>query len=165
MQQNNGFDPEEKTPVRAVGLEPKVWRAQWFAVAKIEMAKQVREFAGDEDNPRIQEYLRCVGLPFAHDEVPWCSAFANWCMEKSGYLGTRKANARSWLDWGVELAEPKEGCVVVFSRPPDPAHGHVAFYCRETENHIEVLGGNLGNSVSRALYPKSRWLAYRGPKE
>jgi uncharacterized protein (TIGR02594 family) len=138
-------------------------RAPWLGVAKIEMAKGVHEIPGNSDNPRIVEYLTTVGLPHEHDETPWCSAFVNWCLDKVGVLGTRRANARSFLSWGSELELPTVGCVVAFSRPPDPSHGHVAFYLGQDTLNIHVLGGNQGNSVSVASYPKSRWLAYRWP--
>lgn len=131
-------------------------------MAKLELGR-VKEVPGDADNPRIREYLASVGLGHEHDETPWCSAFANWCMQRCGIIGTGRGNARSWLAWGKPIDTPVLGCVVVFSRPPDPAHGHVAFYCGSSATAIEVLGGNQRNAVSRAWYPRARLLGYRWP--
>lgn len=44
-----------------------------------------KEIKGTSDNPRIREYLKAVGIGgiHGHDETPWCSAFANWCMTQA----------------------------------------------------------------------------------
>ena len=67
-----------------------------------------------KDRPVIYDFLRYAGRNNAGDETPWCSAFVNYCMEQAGIRGTRKANARSWLDWGdMSLRSPQLGCVVI----------------------------------------------------
>jgi uncharacterized protein (TIGR02594 family) len=136
----------------------------WLTIARREVG--VREVPGANANPRIIEYLAsCPGLPAdmrSSDETPWCSAFVNWVMRESGVTGTRRANARSWLTWG-QACEPQRGAVAVFSRPPDPASGHVAFFERREGERVIVLGGNQGNAVSVAAYPASRLLGYRWP--
>jgi uncharacterized protein (TIGR02594 family) len=138
-------------------------RFPWFDIALSELG--VSEIAGPGDNPRIVEYLRSTNLaaPFAsHDETAWCSAFVNFCVERSGYAGTDSAAARSWLNWGRATDRPVVGCVTVFSRG-NPPSGHVAFFVSKTDQKIRVLGGNQGNSVSYAEYPKERLLGYRLP--
>jgi uncharacterized protein (TIGR02594 family) len=118
---------------------------------------------GTRNNPVIVAYLRVVGL-HAPDETPWCSAFANWCMSQANIKGSGRANARSWQNWGGRLvASPVYGCVAVFSRPPDPSHGHVAFWVGEDAGNPMLLGGNQGNAVSIKRYPRSRLLSYRWP--
>lgn len=160
MTDPNDFDPDGITPVD----NPTNAYAPWLVIAKIEQQKGVHEEPGlERDSPRVLEYLRTVGH-FEHDETPWCSAFVSWCMARVNILGTGRPNARSWLTWGQELDLPQIGCVVVFARPPNPNHGHVAFYMGETASHLDVLGGNQGNRVCRAFYPKSRLLSYRWPK-
>lgn len=140
-------------------LIPSAPDAPWLAIAAKYIG--VHEAAGDAQNPQIVKWLEAVG-PFHADEVPWCSAFANACMREAGLHGTGNAAARSWLRWGQPLAGPKLGCVVVFSRPPLPASGHVAFYVGDGPNHaLRVLGGNQHNAVCIAEYPMSRLLGYR----
>lgn len=120
-----------------------------------------REQAGLKDNPWIVALLAAVGLRNEHDETAWCSAFMNWVMRQAGLQGTGSAAARSWLAWGVPLAVPVVGCVVVFKRDPNPAQGHVALFLADLGDTLLVLGGNQGNAVSVAEYPKERMLGYR----
>jgi uncharacterized protein (TIGR02594 family) len=134
----------------------------WLEIALKELG--VKEYPGQPDNPRIVEYLKTttLGSPDnSNDETPWCSSFVNWCMEQAHLQGTDNAMARSWLDWGRKLNKPRLGCVVVFSRPPNPQSGHVAFYVGETPTDIQVFGGNQGDEVNVSLYPKERFLDYR----
>ncbi len=134
---------------------------EWYRVALLE--EGVSEVRGDRHNPRVIEYHQSTSLRATEDEVPWCSSFANWCMEQAGLEGTDSAAARSWLNWGKEIATPQLGCVTVFSRPPNPSSGHVAFYVSETPTHIMVLGGNQSNMVRISGYKRSRLLSYRMP--
>ncbi len=137
----------------------------WLTIARAEVG--VKERAGKEHNPRILQYLASTTLPTALrvlDETPWCSAFTNWCMQQAGYVGTGKANARSWLNWGERLEQPKRGCVVVLWRAmPSGTQGHVAFWLGEANNHVTLLGGNQSNAVCIQPYPKHRVLSYRWP--
>lgn len=146
----------------AVPPAPAAEPFPWLAIARAELG--TREVAGAGDNPRIVAYLKSTTLPApanANDETAWCSAFANWCVEQADYAGTDSAWARSWLHWGKATTTPQPGCITVFSR--DTNSGHVAFFLEETATHVKVLGGNQGNAVSIAQYPKSRLLGYRIP--
>lgn len=143
----------------------------WLVVAFQELGqKEFPDTQKPAENPRIMEYLRSTSLSAsmaATDETDWCSAFVNWCMEKSGYEGTDSARARSWLNWGKSINAPVRGCIVIFSRvcPNGVLNicGHVGFYIRETPTHIEVLGGNQADAVNLTLYDKGRLLGYRLP--
>ena len=143
----------------------------WMEYAEKE--KGVQEIPGEENNLRVVEYLHATKnlgeLASAKDETPWCSAFVNWCVSQAGYEGTKHAAARSWLDWGVPIKEPRRGCIVVFKRFGPPGSGHVGFYLGETEKEILLLGGNQQNlvtkifEVSEKYYPKKDLLGYRIP--
>jgi uncharacterized protein (TIGR02594 family) len=98
-----------------------------------------------------------------NDETPWCSAFVNFCVEQAGFAGTDSASARSWLNWGRKTDTPVTGCIAVFERGAPPS-GHVAFYVSQSADQIKVLGGNQGNKVSFAHFPKFRLLGYRIPR-
>lgn len=137
-------------------------RFPWMPIARAEIG--IKELPGPQDNPRILEYLSSTTLAGPsrdNDETPWCSAFANWCLERAGYEGTDSAWARSWLTWGVALPVPVEGAVTVFDR--GGAGGHVAFFIGETPSGIRVLGGNQRNQVTISEYPRSRLLGCRLP--
>jgi uncharacterized protein (TIGR02594 family) len=120
------------------------------------------------DNPRILAYLNSTtikGTPFAlHDETPWCAAFVNYCIEHAGMRGTKLANARSWLAWGVPLQLPRLGCIAIFKDDKrGPKSGHVGFYVTDTELQIHVYGGNQGNRVGMQPRLKVDLLGYRWP--
>jgi len=136
----------------------------WIEIANGELGE--REIRGDEHNPRVVEYHATTGLSADDDETPWCSSFVNWCFKEAGIAGTNSARARSWLDWGKGIDAPVPGCVVVFSRPPKPASGHVAFFVGRGGggDTVRVLGGNQGNSVSVKAYPLGRVIGYRLPE-
>lgn len=141
----------------------------WLIVAEKELGQD--EIPGDRHNPRIIEYGKAVDLHFSDDETPWCSTYVNWCFYKVGIIGSRQANARSWMSWGIPLAEPLLGCVPVFKRGDSTWKGHVGFYIDETYDpdgpldFIKVLGGNQSNTVRCSWYRKSDLLGYRWPKE
>ena len=148
-----------------VVVDPAPWAdAPWMVHALNELGQ--RELPGDAENPRVHAYYASVigeeRSSHLHDDTtPWCSAFANWCMQHYG-PGSGSLSARSWTHWGIP-SERRMGCVVVFSRPPDPSHGHVAFYTGEHADSLLVLGGNQGNSVSIKPYAKTRVIGYRWP--
>jgi uncharacterized protein (TIGR02594 family) len=131
----------------------------WLRIAANELGN--KEIYGNKDNPRIVEYHSATKLKATDDETPWCSSFVSWCLEKANIPSTKNAWARSYLAWGTKLDKPKYGCIVVFSR--GKSSGHVAFYIGESKTTIKVLGGNQGDMVSVANYPKDRLLGYRWP--
>lgn len=138
--------------------EPK-----WLALARGEIG--VHETPGAPATARIVEYDSCTSLRATSDEVPWCSSFVCWCLERAGLRSTLSAAARSWLKWGVPC-EAKVGAVVVFSRGSNPAAGHVAIVNKLPEQgYVEVVGGNQGDKVSIARFPVSRVLGYRWPAD
>lgn len=137
--------------------------ARWLREAWREFGQA--ELRGDRHNPRIVALFREVDHPkVVRDEVAWCAAFCGACLERAGIASTRSLLARSYLKWGVALTEPRVGCIAVFSRGSDPGKGHVGFWLGETDNAVVLLGGNQGNAVSVARYPKSRLLGLRWPQ-
>ncbi len=164
-------------PIRFTGVEPKGSTfdlkalreadAPWYVVAKDEIG--VSEKRGEHrNNLRILQYHQVTtlsGRAKRVDETPWCSSFVNWCMDRVGISPTRSAMARSWLKWGIPIQEPKEGCIVVLSRPRGgPTAGHVGFFVSKSAGKIRLLGGNQSNSVNISSYSASRVLGYRWPK-
>ena len=122
------------------------------------------EIAGKDSNPKIGKYLASVELE-RNDDIPWCSAFVNWIIKKSGFKGTNKGLARSWQHWGEPLDEAILGCIAVLRRGTKPWQGHVGFVMDINPRQITLLGGNQGNRVGINAYPKSLVLDYRWPKK
>ena len=123
----------------------------------------VKEIVGKKHNPEVLKYFQETAHKWVrNDETAWCSAFMNWVCKKSGLEYSGALNARSWLQVGCEVEDPKVGDVVVFSRGnPNGWQGHVGLFIRETKYWIYVLGGNQNNQVKISAYPKSRLLQYR----
>ena len=133
----------------------------WVKIALREMASGVAEFPDPAENPRIVEYLESCGITGpvegkTGDEIPWCSAFVNWCLREAGIRGTNDARASSWKKWG-QLTEPRQGCIVVFP-------GHVGLYFGDyNEQKISLLGGNQSDAVNITPFGKAAIVTYRWP--
>jgi uncharacterized protein (TIGR02594 family) len=128
--------------------------------------KGIREEPGHkENNATILQFFDDVGHGWVkNDETPWCAAFVGACLEAVDKAGTGALNARSYLKWGKKVSKPEYGDVVIFWRGKKNSwQGHVAFFVKETDKYVYVLGGNQRNSVNVARYPKSRVLGYRRP--
>lgn len=137
-----------------------------FEIAKNEMG--IKEVDGSGNHPRIIEYLKAVDFNdeiTLADSIPWCAAFANWCIQKAGGKGTRSATARSFLAWGKEVDEPNPGDIVVFKRGRSTWQGHVAFVVEVNDKYVTVCGGNQSDSVCYEKYRKTTVLGYRTSKD
>lgn len=135
---------------------------EWLITAKKEIG--VREIPGKENNPRIVEYHQETSLKADDDETSWCAAFVNWCLKQSGYQGTNKASAKSFLSLHAKLDRPYHGCIVVLWRnSPDSWTGHVGFYVGGDKENVFLLGGNQSNKVCIQAYDKDRVLGYFWP--
>lgn len=133
---------------------------KWLEVALTELGDGVKEVPGPGDNPRIVSYLQTAHQA-PEDEIPWCAAFVGWCILQAGFIPTGRANARSYLDWGLPSA-PLLGAVTVLWRSnPSSAQGHVGFLLDVSDSSVYLLGGNQSDRVSVTAYPKDRVLGYR----
>lgn len=123
------------------------------------------EWPGKEQNPAILKYFKETGFDYIKDdETAWCAAFVNWCLVRSGKVGTKKLNARSFLKYGEEVKKPQLGDIVVLWRDSiNSGLGHVGFFIRETPSFIYILGGNQGDQVNISKYSKKYLLAFRRP--
>lgn len=148
----------------------KFTRAQIFDLA--ERFTGIKEVGGNVDNPQIMAMLKLDNSWPTADEVPWCSAFANYIAWLARAPRSKDLRARSWLNIGrginIENAEP--GDVIVLKRGTDDgpevidAPGHVGFYAgmyMDMPRFIEVLGGNQSDTVKISRYPVDRLLGVR----
>jgi len=84
---------------------------------------------------------------------------------KAGLKQSEKANARSWLEVGLNVDnDPEPGDIVIFWRDSvDSWLGHVGIYFGFSKDgkRVYCLGGNQGNQVSVSAYPLERVLGFR----
>ena len=123
----------------------------------------LREVPGVMANPQVLAMLQLVDPAVSRDDVPWCSAFANyicWLLElpRSGSL-----KARSWESVGCRTLAPEAGWVIsVFWRvSPESGLGHVGFYDHVDDGLVHVIGGNQHDAVSLDGYPLNQLLCHR----
>ncbi len=133
-----------------------------------------KEVAGSMDNPQLMAMLTLDMNWPQDDEVPWCSAFANYVCWLLRLPRSKSLLARSWLDigMGIEVEHAFPGYdVVILQRgsgdQPGPenttAPGHVGFFAGMSADweYVELLGGNQADQVKISRYPVSRILAIR----
>lgn len=127
-----------------------------------------REISGSADNKQILEYFTATHFEpepgeKLHDEVPWCAAFANWCLREIGEKGTGSAAAASFDTWGVRLEKPIPGCIVCIEHLDEFGKKnhkrHVTIY---KGNQDICVGGNQGNMVCVKSYVPREINQYRG---
>jgi uncharacterized protein (TIGR02594 family) len=134
----------------------------WLRIARDDIG--TRETRGAMTTPKIAGWLLRLRAWWRDDETPWCGvAVAAWMQAAGLALPKHWYRARAWLDWGVRLAGPALGCVVVFQRP---GGGHVGLVVGiDAQHRLMVLGGNQGDAVNIRPFDQSRVLGYRWPAE
>ena len=170
----------------AGGLSKLFEDAPWMKVAWEEARKNVKEIRGtgaSKTNSDILKYLESVTneigkksylyIPVKEsqkgigekglkgDEIAWCSAFVNWCVEQAGLVGVDHLGAKKWKKWAngkaISGAVPVPGAITVLSR------GHVGFLVYRENGKVLMLGGNQGDMVCLASYDASGVDTYLWP--
>jgi uncharacterized protein (TIGR02594 family) len=122
----------------------------------------LKEISGPKNNDKVVNFWKLIHLnSISNDEIPWCAAFVGAILELSDIKSTRSGLAKSYLNWGVKLDKPIQGCVVVFTRK---GGGHVGFVEGVDKfGNLYVLGGNQSDSVSVKLFKTDNVVGYRWP--
>lgn len=134
---------------------------KWIALARSLIG--LHEVKGEKHNPEILSMWKDIKRGgIKNDDTPWCAAFVGAMLERAGIPSIRFESAKSYLDWGIKLASPVYGCVVVFTRD---GGGHVGFVVgKDPDGKLLVLGGNQGDSVNIKSFPLDRVSGYRWPQ-
>jgi len=101
-------------------------------------------------NPLIKTFFSATVNPANNDMIPWCAAFVNWCIERSGRNGSRSASSQSFLnqEFFKNTDSPQIGDLIIFTcydKNTDKSLGigHVAFVKELPESgHVKCIGGN-----------------------
>jgi len=117
-----------------------------------------QSFLGKSEGNADDELNAFIGQNFGSFNVkktPWCAAFVNSVLHASGYKGTGRADAKSFLNMpGVvydrltdkgNVQDAKPGDIAVFTRK---GGGHVAFVKSVDMTGITVVGGNQSDNSS-----------------
>ncbi len=135
---------------------------KWLHIAIDELG--VEEVPGKDKNPRIAEYHKAVSDSGADEDTSWCSSFACWCMERAGIVSPRSMLARSWLNWGHPIQEPRIGCKAIIERGGESWMAHVGDAIGWTDDYIYLIGGNQQNMVRVSVYSRDKVIGYRWPE-
>lgn len=136
----------------------------WLAEALRLMG--TREVAGPKNSPVIMDWAEQLDLAYPNDDVPWCGLFIAHCIAATlprEPLPSNPLGARNWAKFG-EACDVIDGAIAAFWRgSPSGWLGHVGIVTAQTRTHVEIVGGNQSNMVSKILMPRSRLLATRRP--
>lgn len=124
------------------------------------------DYVGLSERRHKRQLMGLFGFAFNHRidpaRTPWCAAFANGVLKKSGKSTTGSLTAKSFLGYGKKTHAPKQGDIVVLK--PGRRY-HVGFYVgtvmRNGVKYVAVLGGNQSNQVKVTYYRANKVVAYR----
>lgn len=143
-----------------------------MAIARRETG--VTEIYGSRSNPRINAYHASTGNP-GGDDIAWCASFVNWVLKQGGHPGTKSRYAISFKDYGAGVAgglkSARPGDIVVLHNPSlktkDSSGNHVAFFVRNENGRVVLLGGNQSDKVKESTYNLGSWqvVAVRRPEK
>lgn len=115
----------------------------------------VREATGNNDGPRIAEYLRYCGLDEGYE---WCAAFVSWCHGQAGYAQPRNPWSPALFPENRIVRAPhvpRSGDIFGIYYPSLGRIGHVGFVDGWRGRHIITVEGNVENAVVRKRRPLS----------
>jgi len=146
----------------AVGL-----KADYFEIPMIKEAVKyygLKEIPGVQHNDQILKFFKETGNgKIRTDEDAWCSVFVSFCAKQNGFVFTKKATAKSWMEVGKEVKNPLPGDVVIFWRDDKNSwKGHAAIYIGQDANgDIICIGGNQDDEVNIGYYSGDHVVGYR----
>ena len=136
-------------------------RAPWMAIAlkEAKKAKGVKE-GTKPTYTMAKSYLEFVGNthePTDGTYGPWCAAFMNWCMNKSGFNYAKSASSLAPIHENFKsnfkkIDKPIYGCIVVYKHT-SKWKGHTGFlYGMNKKDEYLLLGGNQGDTIKLSAY-------------
>ena len=134
---------------------------RWMQIAAGELGQR-------EADPysRVSDYFKASGKTPDIRGTSWCRYFVNYCLKKDGWSVPNDGMARGLLNWGEAVKEPKLGDLVILWRGThdDGVTGHIGFFIKWDMEHVWLVGGNQGDSVSEGKYLRSKIIGIRRPR-
>jgi hypothetical protein len=118
--------------------------ARLIALAKKELA--VRELRGKNEGPRVEVYLRYVGLGKGH---AWCAAFVSWLHGQAGFAQPRSGWSPALFPGSKQLKVAKPGAVLGIYVPALKRIAHVGLVIGIQQDWVQSIEGNTNPSGSR----------------
>ncbi len=123
---------------------------------------------GSNRGPKVDEYIRNIGLDPAADSYPWCMCFVYWCYtqaaQRTGAPNLVPKNASVHGAWEKSQGKPGVTVVQAAQAGSDPAlvkpgmvffidtgnsHGHVGLVTANVNSFLETIEGNTNDNGSR----------------
>lgn len=126
-------------------------------ITAFDLAKRftgVKEVKGIVDNPQIMTMLQLDDDWPQHDEVPWCSGFANYVLWLLRLPRSHSLAAISWETVGrrITIEEAIVGFDLVVIKRGTGTQRHVTFFGGIVGERFIGLGGNQDNQVKISTY-------------
>jgi uncharacterized protein (TIGR02594 family) len=140
---------------------------KWLDVARSDLGLQA--IPGPQSEPRIVAmFALCGHAAIVSDETPSCAAGVGAWLVRAGLHGTGRLDAKSYLNFGEPLDDPRVGAIAVV-QSKSGGH-HVALVEDWTDSTVDLLGANQGHSkgvseVNVSRFKRSSIIAYRWPIE
>lgn len=158
------LDLKPKPSDKNIALNPL---KPWLSIAQSQIG--IKENTGWwlwSDNRRIVEYHQTTSGKATNAKMPWCAAFVNWTLKKSGRKGLDSAAAKDWLKFDDPVTTPEPGDIVIVrtvaaekaeeqdkqDRRKTREGYHVGFYISGNNSHVRILGGNQSDQVKESNY-------------
>jgi uncharacterized protein (TIGR02594 family) len=133
------------------------------AERRTDMLRDAQRYIGlKEGDSALRALFSEAGVAVDPKMTAWCAAFVNAVLATQGLPGTGSLAARSFLNYGSATNTPDKGDIVVLRRGTNAGEGHVGFFSGfDPKGNVQVTGGNQGNAVSTASFPRKDVLAFR----
>ena len=170
------FLKENKKPCKTIKYPFEICRNQailLFAASKI----GVKEIKGSGSNPEIEMYLdhgysSSNVSTILKDDVPWCSAFICYILERNPFKMMSSTNilmARSYEHWGrkvFDFADVLPGDIATLWRGKHISlgKGHVTIFLgwvQNRKNKFYGIGGNQNDQVNISIYSVEKLTSFR----
>jgi len=142
------------TPIEETSIVE--WPQLYDTSESIKLYQNASNYIGLQAKENAKTLKTIINVDPVH--TPWCAAFVNAILGRTGKEGTNSLAAVSFANYGKNVKEPQKGDIVVFKN-------HVGFYdsfiYKDGEKYVGVLGGNQKKAVRISFYRASKVIAYR----